>query len=135
VHRSFGAAAPDRLWVTDITYVPTWSGFAYASFITDAFSRMIVGWRVAGHMRTDTVLDAIEIPNGEGGSEGELRRSRALTVTGDAVRTTASPGSNNADSLTSPISPASRSGARDLYRQVSVRYPHGSTLEETSKRC
>jgi len=61
VHRSFGADAPDRLWVTDITYVPTWSGFAYACFITDAFSRMIVGWRVAAHMRTDMVLDALEM--------------------------------------------------------------------------
>jgi len=61
VHRSFGADAPNRLWVTDITYVPTWAGFAYACFITDAFSRMIVGWRVAAHMRTDMVLDALEM--------------------------------------------------------------------------
>jgi putative transposase len=59
VERSFGAAAPDRLWVSDLTYVPTWSGFAYVCFITDAFSRMIVGWRVAAHMRTDMVLDAL----------------------------------------------------------------------------
>ena len=59
VHRSFVADAPDRLWVSDITYVPTWSGFAYACFITDAFSKMIVGWRVAAHMKTDMVLDAL----------------------------------------------------------------------------
>ena len=61
VHRSFGADVPDRLWVSDITYVPTWSGFAYVCFITDAFSRMIVGWRVAAHMRTEMVLDALEM--------------------------------------------------------------------------
>ena len=47
--------------MTDLTYVPTWSGFAYVWFIVDAYSRMIVGWRVASHMRTDMVLDALEM--------------------------------------------------------------------------
>ena len=47
--------------VTDLTYVPTWAGVAFACFIVDAFSRMIVGWRVAAHMRTTMVLDAIEM--------------------------------------------------------------------------
>ena len=47
--------------MTDLTYVPTWPGVAYVCFIVDAFSRMIVGWRVAGHMRTTMVLDAIEM--------------------------------------------------------------------------
>lgn len=61
VERRFVAEAPNRLWVTDLTYVATWSGFAYVCFITDAFSRMIVGWRVASHMRTDMVLDALEM--------------------------------------------------------------------------
>jgi transposase InsO family protein len=49
------------LWVTDLTFVATWAGVAYVCFIVDAFSRMIVGWRVAGHMRTPMVLDAIEM--------------------------------------------------------------------------
>ncbi|WP_235673613.1 IS3 family transposase [Mycolicibacter algericus] len=61
VRRDFTAIAPDQLWVTDLTYVPTWAGVAYVCFITDAFSRMIVGWRVASHMRTTMVLDAIEM--------------------------------------------------------------------------
>jgi putative transposase len=61
VRRDFTATAPNRLWVTDLTYVPTWAGVAYVCFIVDAFSRMIVGWRVAGHMRTQMVLDAIEM--------------------------------------------------------------------------
>jgi hypothetical protein len=52
---------PNELWVTDLTFVPTWAGVAYVCFIVDAFSRMIVGWRVAGHMRTPMVLDAIEM--------------------------------------------------------------------------
>ena len=61
VDRDFTATAPDRLWVTDLTYVPTWAGVAYVCFITDAYSRAIVGWRVAPHMRTSMVLDAIEM--------------------------------------------------------------------------
>ena len=61
VKRHFTATAPNQLWVTDLTYVPTWAGVAYVCFITDAFSRMIVGWRVASNMRTTMVLDAIEM--------------------------------------------------------------------------
>lgn len=61
VRREFTAASPNRLWVTDLTSVPTWAGVAYVCFIVDAFSRMIVGWRVASHMRTEMVLDAIEM--------------------------------------------------------------------------
>ena len=55
VERDFSAEAPNRLWVSDLTYVPTWAGVAYVCFIIDAFSRMIVGWRVAAHMRTEMV--------------------------------------------------------------------------------
>jgi len=61
VKRQFTATEPNRLWVTDLTFVATWAGVAYVCFIVDAFSRMIVGWRVAGHMRTAMVLDAIEM--------------------------------------------------------------------------
>jgi len=61
VGRDFTATAPNQLWVTDLTFVPTWAGVAYVCLITDAFSRMIVGRRVAGHMRTTLVLDAIEM--------------------------------------------------------------------------
>src|SRR5215218_1105353 len=61
VQRQFSAPEPNRLWVTDLTFVATWAGVAYACFIVDAFSRMIVGWRVAAHMRTPMVLDAIEM--------------------------------------------------------------------------
>lgn len=61
VNRNFTAERPDALWVTDLTYVPTRSGMGYVCFIVDAFSRRIVGWRVATHMRTDMVLDAVEM--------------------------------------------------------------------------
>jgi putative transposase len=61
VNRQFRADRPDALWVTDLTYVPTRSGMAYVCFIVDAFSRRIVGWRVATNMKTDMVLDALEM--------------------------------------------------------------------------
>jgi putative transposase len=61
VDRQFVADRPNGLWVTDLTYVPTWSGVAYVCFIIDAYSRMIVGWRCASNMRTQMVLDAIEM--------------------------------------------------------------------------
>jgi len=61
VNRQFTAAEPNRLWVTDLTFVATWAGVAYACLIVDALSRMIVGWRVASHMRTQVVCDAIEM--------------------------------------------------------------------------
>jgi putative transposase len=61
VNRNFTADRPDALWVTDLTYVPTRSGMAYVCFIVDAFSRRIVGWRVASNMKTEMVLDALEM--------------------------------------------------------------------------
>jgi putative transposase len=66
VRRNFTATAPNQLWVTDLTFVPTWAEVAYVCFIVDDYSRMIVGWRVAGHMRTTMVLDAIEMAAGRG---------------------------------------------------------------------
>jgi putative transposase len=68
VERHFVAERPNALWVSDLTYVATWSGFAYAYFIVDAFSRMIVGWRVATHMRTDMVLEALEMARWQRGT-------------------------------------------------------------------
>jgi putative transposase len=61
VERQFTAVAPNRLWLADITYVSTWSGFCYVAFITDAFSRAIVGWRVSKSLRADLALDALEM--------------------------------------------------------------------------
>ena len=60
VHRDFRAERPDQLWVADLTYVATWSGFVYVAFIIDVFSRAIVGWRVSNSLRSDLALDALE---------------------------------------------------------------------------
>ena len=64
VDRDFTAPAPDRLWVGDFTYLRCWEGKAYFSFVIDVFSRKIVGWQLASHMRTDLVLDALRMALG-----------------------------------------------------------------------
>ncbi len=61
VDRDFTASRPDQLWVADMTYVRTWSGWVYVAFVLDVFSRTIVGWQVAHHMRTELPLDALEM--------------------------------------------------------------------------
>jgi putative transposase len=61
VHREFRAEAPNRLWVADVTYVPTLVGFLYLAVVLDAFSRRVVGWSMANHRRTQLVLDALEM--------------------------------------------------------------------------
>jgi len=60
VGRNFASTAPDRLWVMDITYVSTWSGWVYVAFVTDAYARRILGWRCGSSMATQLVLDALE---------------------------------------------------------------------------
>jgi putative transposase len=60
VDRQFGVRAPNRLWVADLTYVRTWSGFVYVSFVIDAYARRIVGWHVSRSLRTDLALHALE---------------------------------------------------------------------------
>ena len=65
VQRDFSAPAPDRLWVADITYVPTLAGFLYLAVVLDVFSRRIVGWAMAAHLRTELVLAALDMALGQ----------------------------------------------------------------------
>jgi transposase InsO family protein len=59
VERDFKASRPDELWFADFTYLRCWEGVVYFAFAIDAYSRAIVGWQFAAHMRTDLVLDAL----------------------------------------------------------------------------
>jgi putative transposase len=59
--RNFAAAAPNKIWTADITYVHTWEGFLYLAFILDVYSRKVVGWSMATHLRTELVVDALEM--------------------------------------------------------------------------
>jgi transposase InsO family protein len=74
VCRDFTAPGPDRLWVGDFTYLRSWEGASFFSFVIDAFSRKVVGWQLASHMRTDLVLDALRMALGqrEPGADFEL---------------------------------------------------------------
>jgi putative transposase len=65
VQRDFTAAGPNQLWVADITYVPTGSGFVYLAVVVDAWSRRVVGWSMENHLRTDLVLQALDMALGQ----------------------------------------------------------------------
>ena len=72
LRRDFTAPAPNQRWVADFTYVPITTGTVYAAFIVDCFSRVIVGWRLAGHMRTDLPLDALRMALWQRDVRGQL---------------------------------------------------------------
>ena len=65
VDRNFTASAPDQLWVADITYVPTLSGFLYLAVVLDVFSRKIIGWSMRNHLRTELIIEALEMAVGQ----------------------------------------------------------------------
>ncbi len=75
VEREFTADAPDQLWVADITYIPTRSGFVYLAVVVDAFSRRVVGWAMAGHLRTELVLEALEMAIEQRHPDGVIHHS------------------------------------------------------------
>ena len=86
VERDFSVDGPNQLWVADITYVPTWSSFLYLSVVVDAWSRRVVGWSMKTHLKTDLVLDALNMalqqrrPSGvihhsDQGTQGGFKRS------------------------------------------------------------
>ncbi len=75
VERNFAAAAPNRLWVADITYIPTWAGFLYLAVVLDAFSRRIVGWAMETYLRTELVLKALDMALGQRRPAGVIHHS------------------------------------------------------------
>jgi putative transposase len=80
VERDFVAPGPNRLWVADITYIPTWAGFLYLAVVLDAFSRRIVGWAMETHLRTELVLEALNMAKLSGKSGVSYTGPRMLRV-------------------------------------------------------
>jgi transposase InsO family protein len=94
VERDFTASAPNELWVADFSYLRCWEGVVFFSFVIDVYSRKVVGWQFANHMRTDLVLDALKmalatrervaevrlIHHSDRGSQGGLNRSSQQCV-------------------------------------------------------
>ena len=70
MERHFAADGPDRLWVADITYVPTGAGFLYLAVVLDVWSRRVVGWAMAAHLRTELVVDALNMAVGQRRPQG-----------------------------------------------------------------
>jgi putative transposase len=75
VERDFTAAGRDRLWVADITYIPTWRGFLYLAVVLDAWSRRVVGWSMALHLRTELVLEALNMALWQRRPQGVIHHS------------------------------------------------------------
>ena len=75
VERDFTAEAPNQLWVADITYIPTLAGFLYLAVVLDAFSRRVVGWSMANHLRTELVLAALEMALNQRKPDGVIHHS------------------------------------------------------------
>jgi putative transposase len=75
VERNFTAAAPNRLWVADITYIPTWAGFLYLAVVLDTFSRRIIGWAMETHLRTELVLKALDMALAQRRATGVIHHS------------------------------------------------------------
>jgi putative transposase len=117
VQRDFTASGPNEKWVADITYLRTWNGFVYLAFILDCYSRMIVGWQLATHLRSELVLDALEMANG-------LRRPEAgLIAHSDR-------GSHNTRAYATPT--GSTSSAR--HRRSAPAATPTTTQERTRRR-
>jgi putative transposase len=72
VQRDFTASRPNELWVADLSYLRWWQGLVFFAFVIDAFSRKIVGWQLAAHMRTDLVLDALKMALAQRGSGADI---------------------------------------------------------------
>ena len=75
VERDFTATAPDQLYVADITYIPTWAGFLYLAIVLDVFSRRVVGWRMATHLKSDLVVEALEMALWQRRAAGAIHHS------------------------------------------------------------
>src|SRR4030095_5260491 len=75
VNRDFRADAPNTLWIAEITYVPTWSGFLYLAVGIDVFSRRVVGWAMEAHLRTELVLKALDMAISQRRPEGVIHHS------------------------------------------------------------
>jgi transposase InsO family protein len=75
VERNFSASKPNELWVADATYIPTWEGFLFLAVVLDVFSRRIVGWAMANHLRTEVMLDALTMAVAQRRPEGVIHHS------------------------------------------------------------
>jgi putative transposase len=120
VQRRFGPTAPNQLWVADITHVSTWSGWVYVAFVTDAYARMILGWRTSTSMTTQLVLDAVE-------HAIWTRGHRGLTDLGGVIHHTDAGSTPRSGSPSASPTPGSRLPLAALGIRSIMRSPRRST--------
>ena len=116
VRRIFRAPAPNRLWVADLTYVATWSGWVYVAFVMDVYSRRIVGWRCSTSLRTDLAADALEQGLWQRQRDGHqvrglVHRSDRVSACRSATPTGLTPPAPSAPSAATTAPPPSPSSA------------------------
>ena len=105
LNRDFTARAPDRVWVTDFTYVRTWAGFVYVAFVVDVFAQRIVGWHASSSMRTDLVMTPLRIALWQRDRDGNPVSPGALVAHSDAGSQASTPRSDTPSTSTSRASP------------------------------
>ena len=138
VKREFTATAPNRFWITDLTFVPTWASVAYVYFIADVFFRMMAGWRCASHMRTEMALDAIEMARWARGTHHEKLRCRSdaggqLTSTGYGERLAEIGVTASIGTVCGSYDSALAKSVNGYYKTELVRGPARSGPEKTSE--
>ncbi len=134
VERQFAAPAPNRLWVADITYVKTHSGWVYVAFVIDVYSRMVVGWQASKSLRSDLAIDALEmaiwqrqrrgedlselVHHSDRGVQGEINRSSQhltmMEVSDGATAADGGQGASSGDAFAGTTDPGATCGARVL---------------------
>jgi hypothetical protein len=134
VDRDFTAPAPNRLWLADLTYVKTHAGWVYVAFITDAYSRMVVGWQASRSLRSDLAIDALEMAvhnrrragadlsqlthHSDRGVQGGINRSSQhltmMEVAGGAKTAVGRQGASSGDAVAGAADPGAPCGARVL---------------------
>ncbi len=147
VERNFVAPGPNRLWVADITYLPTWAGFLYLAVVLDAFSRRIVGWAMATHLRTELVLEALNIEHGAGAAaarRGDPSFRPGHTVHVDRLRPQVEARMAVFEFIERWDNPQRRHSALDYLSPINYErsYQHGmvaaeisATIQRTGARC
>ena len=120
VNRQFRAPAPNRLWVSDFTYVATWAGFVYVAFVIDTYARRIVGWRASRTAHAGFVLDALEKPS----MIADRRAAAVSSITPIAVASTSRSNTPNASPkrASSPRSAVSATAMTTLWPRRSMAF-------------
>jgi putative transposase len=141
VDRVFVAPAPNRLWVADLTYVKTHSGWVYVAFIIDVFSRFIVGWQISTSLRSDLAIDALEmaiygrngndlsnlVHHSDRGSQGEFNWSSQHSVTMEVFSGSSTTSSGSGRASKDEVAGASASPTRDRANVLDRDYQRSNT--------